>query len=154
MRVYSLLSWPDYPNSYVDDPFAFVELTRDSQPFLMAISYWNGSPEAALDQIATQVALQPGRYSLCAYSRLAQILYFQAPGLMQSSAGFSLEIVPVSCPGDTDRDSDVDVQDLTAVLARQGPLHFGNDADLTGDGQVDIEDLTIVLANFGAACGE
>ena len=154
MRVYSLLSRPDFPNTYLGEPYAFVELRQNDQEHLAAISYWNGSPTADLDEVATQVVLEPGRYALYAASRLAEDLYFSAPGLMQSSAGFSVELVPVFCSGDADRDSDVDVHDLTAVLARLGGFVFGDGPDLTGDGRVDIEDLTILLANFGTTCEE
>lgn len=154
MRAYSLLSQPDSPNIYLDEPFAFVELRRDDQPYLEVISYWNGNPAGDLRELATQVVLEPGRYALNASSRLAGDFYFAAPGLTQSSAGFSVELAPARCSGDTDRDSDVDIQDLAAVLARTGGYAFGDGPDLTGDGRVDLEDLTIVLANFGTSCEE
>ena len=57
--------------------------------------------------------------------------------------------------GDANLDGQVDVNDLTIVLA-----HFGQSSGMTwytgdfnGDGEVDINDLTIVLANFGKTSG-
>jgi len=57
-------------------------------------------------------------------------------------------------PGDLDGDCDVDLADLTTMLA-----HFGQtsgvgyeDGDLDGDGDVDLTDLTTLLAYFGTVC--
>jgi len=55
-------------------------------------------------------------------------------------------------PGDLDEDSDVQLDDLTTLLA-----HFGMtgtaayaDGDIEGcDADVDLHDLTRLLANFG-----
>ncbi|MFN0137055.1 MAG: dockerin type I domain-containing protein [Phycisphaerae bacterium] len=61
---------------------------------------------------------------------------------------------PQPCPGDVDGDGDVDLSDLSILLA-----HFGvaagatrADGDLNGDGSVGLNDLSILLANFGANC--
>ena len=58
------------------------------------------------------------------------------------------------CPGDLDLDGDVDIADLTQLLA-----HFGMaagatpaDGDLDGDTDVDITDLASLLSNFGVIC--
>lgn len=58
------------------------------------------------------------------------------------------------CPGDVDRDRDVDLTDLSILLA-----HFGmsggaseSSGDMNGDGDVGLTDLSILLANFGAQC--
>jgi formylglycine-generating enzyme required for sulfatase activity len=56
--------------------------------------------------------------------------------------------------GDANGDGQVDVNDLTIVLA-----HYGQtgttwaQGEFTGDGTVDLNDLTIVLANFGQTLG-
>lgn len=57
-------------------------------------------------------------------------------------------------PGDTDGDCDVDLADLSALLA-----HFGmtrgatvEDGDTDGDGDVDLNDLAAALASFGSTC--
>ena len=59
-----------------------------------------------------------------------------------------------SLPGDLDADCDVDLSDLTVLLA-----HFGTptgallgDGDSDADGDVDLSDLTLLLADFGATC--
>ena len=51
--------------------------------------------------------------------------------------------------GDANLDGQVDINDLTIVLAHynQSGLTWGQ-GDFNGDGQVDINDLTIVLANY------
>ncbi len=60
------------------------------------------------------------------------------------------------CPGDVDGDGDVDLSDLSTLLA-----HFGvttgatrADGDLDADGDVDLSDLSSLLARFGTSCGE
>lgn len=57
-------------------------------------------------------------------------------------------------PGDLDGDCDVDLADLTVLLA-----HFGQtsgvgaeDGDIDGDGDVDLADLTLMLSVFGTSC--
>lgn len=57
------------------------------------------------------------------------------------------------CPGDTDGNQAVDLDDLQRVL-----FEFGNPPsdwriDLDGSGTVDLADLQIVLFNFGNTCG-
>jgi len=60
------------------------------------------------------------------------------------------EFVPMSIPGDVDKDGVVGVSDLVIV-----GLHFGESppsdprADVNGDGKVDILDLIIIAGHFG-----
>ena len=57
-------------------------------------------------------------------------------------------------PGDANFDGNVDINDLTIVLANYGKTRDGLDqGEFTGDGTVDINDLTIVLANYGKTDG-
>lgn len=58
------------------------------------------------------------------------------------------------CTGDLNGDRQVNLSDLTTLLA-----HFGTpsgatleDGDLNGDGDVDLSDLVMLLANFGSTC--
>ena len=57
------------------------------------------------------------------------------------------------CVGDLDGDGDIDLTDLSTLLA-----HFGTggaapaDGDLDGDGDVDLTDLSTLLGVFGQAC--
>lgn len=60
----------------------------------------------------------------------------------------------LQCPGDLNGDRQVDLADLTTLLA-----HFGiqsgatlADGDVTGDGAVDLADLTSLLSEFGTFC--
>ena len=59
-----------------------------------------------------------------------------------------------ACAGDTDGDGQVDLQDLSTLLA-----HFGTqsgattaDGDVDGDGDVDLQDLAAMLSAFGSDC--
>jgi hypothetical protein len=58
-------------------------------------------------------------------------------------------------PGDLDFDGDVDLRDLTLLLAHYG-IPSGatyTDGDLDGDGDVDLSDLAALLATYGTTCG-
>jgi len=55
------------------------------------------------------------------------------------------------CVGDLDGDDDVDLADLSIVLARYGSSDPLGDVD--NDGDVDLGDLSILLARYGAICG-
>jgi hypothetical protein len=54
-------------------------------------------------------------------------------------------------PGDVDGDGDVDLNDLSILLAHYGMTSGATwgDGDFDGDGDVDLNDLTILLANYG-----
>jgi uncharacterized membrane protein len=71
-----------------------------------------------------------------------------------SSLGFVLAL-PHALSGDANLDGQVDINDLTIVLAHYGQSNGTNwgTGDFTGDGTVDINDLTIVLANYGRTSG-
>jgi hypothetical protein len=58
------------------------------------------------------------------------------------------------CPGDLDGDRDVDLADLSALLANYGMTNGAEyeDGDLDGDGDVDLSDLSALLAVYGTTC--
>ena len=58
------------------------------------------------------------------------------------------------CPGDLDGDGDVDLTDLSQLLANYGMLSGADpeDGDLDGDGDVDLTDLSALLAVYGTDC--
>ena len=59
-----------------------------------------------------------------------------------------------SLPGDANLDGQVDVNDLTIVLAHYGQTGMAwTQGEFTGDGTVDVNDLTIVLAHYGQSVG-
>ncbi len=64
----------------------------------------------------------------------------------------------IVCPGDVDGDGDVELDDLTAVLAAYDTCledpGYDPDADLNRDDCVDLLDLGIVTANYGSVCTE
>jgi probable HAF family extracellular repeat protein len=66
---------------------------------------------------------------------------------------FAFLLTPLE-PGDANGDGQVDINDLTIVLANFGQTGTTwSQGDFTGDGTVDIDDLTIVLTNFGYGVG-
>jgi hypothetical protein len=58
------------------------------------------------------------------------------------------------CPGDLDGDGDVDLSDLSQLLANYGTNGGAapEDGDLDGDGDVDLSDLSALLAVYGTQC--
>jgi hypothetical protein len=58
------------------------------------------------------------------------------------------------CFGDLDADNDVDLADLSQLLANYGMTSGAGyeDGDLDGDGDVDLSDLSALLAVYGTTC--
>ncbi len=59
-----------------------------------------------------------------------------------------------ACPGDLDGDDDVDLADLSVLLANYGMTGGAEyeDGDLDGDQDVDLADLSALLAVYGTSC--
>jgi len=66
-----------------------------------------------------------------------------------------VEIYGGPCPGDLDGDGDVDLADLSVLLAHYGMTDGAQyaDGDLDGDGDVDLSDLSALLSVYGTTCG-
>ncbi|MFQ5805464.1 MAG: C25 family cysteine peptidase [Phycisphaerae bacterium] len=62
--------------------------------------------------------------------------------------------VDTRCPGDLDGDADVDLSDMSQLLAHYGMTSGAEyaDGDLDGDGDVDLSDLSALLAVYGTSC--
>ena len=63
-------------------------------------------------------------------------------------------ILPLSCEGDANGDSVVDVNDISYVLFRLGDpcAAPGCDGDANGDGVIDVNDISYVLFRLGDPC--
>jgi DNA-binding beta-propeller fold protein YncE len=66
-----------------------------------------------------------------------------------------VDLVQFGCVADLDGDRDIDLGDLTQLLAHYGMTSGASreDGDLDGDGDVDLTDLTTLLAVYGTTCG-
>lgn len=77
-------------------------------------------------------------------------------GGLTLSGGFWVAAVanPCTLSGDVDSDGDVDLTDLSTLLANFGTISGGTlqQGDLDGDGDIDLTDLSTLLANFGTMC--
>lgn len=63
-------------------------------------------------------------------------------------------LVPAACGADLDGDGQVDLADLSILLANFGTLSGATHemGDLNGDGAVDLADLSALLVEYGAPC--
>ena len=74
--------------------------------------------------------------------------------MMLSEVEFYGQSPYVPCPGDLDGDNDVDLADLSILLAHYGTTGGAEyeDGDLDFDGDVDLGDLSALLAAYGTTC--
>ncbi|MCA9282125.1 MAG: hypothetical protein H6812_06885 [Phycisphaeraceae bacterium] len=78
-----------------------------------------------------------------------------APGALPELPGFPDDDQggTVFCPGDTNGDGVVNVNDLNKVLSKWNQsVTPGTEGDVTGNGTVNVDDLNQVLAHWGEVC--
>jgi probable HAF family extracellular repeat protein len=76
------------------------------------------------------------------------------PNVDPDGFGWGHAVLLTPLPGDANLDGQVDINDLTIVLANYGMTGATwFQGDFIGNGKVDINDLTIVLANYGQTVG-
>jgi hypothetical protein len=90
------------------------------------------------------VAVETGRVYL---ARLGGFDTDGIPGGETGQGMISFSFGGVPCPGDTNNDGQVNVQDLSNVITSWGTNNPG--ADLNDDGIVNVQDLTSVITNWG-----
>ncbi len=111
----------------------------------------------AMRQRSARVKLKAGPHPL-------RIEFFEAGGragltLHVAGGGSDRQIVPAAwfghglCAPDVNEDGQVDLSDLTALLANFGTPDAGfAGGDVNRDGRVDLADLSILLSFFGTTC--
>lgn len=77
-------------------------------------------------------------------------------GMYEIVGGFWSGVGADACdlPGNLDGDRDVDLTDLSTLLANFGTGSGAtlSTGDIDGDGDVDLTDLSVLLSNFGSSC--
>merc|ERR1711865_561611 len=85
-------------------------------------------------------------------------LRYNTKGKTTSTSRYYLSIClntvkePKKCPGDTDGNKKVNVEDLLELLGTYGKTGSGLKADFKADKKIDVEDLLIILSNYGKKC--
>jgi hypothetical protein len=75
-------------------------------------------------------------------------------GVGLNASGSQAAFLLTPHPGDANLDGQVDINDLTIVLAHYNQTGMTWDqGEFTGSGTVDINDLTVVLANYNQTVG-
>jgi hypothetical protein len=132
------LDLADYPDGRPTEEgwqFNLYAWTGDSNSFAAAVA---GGAEVAISG-AFQVG--PTAYSI---NFAPQSTLTHMPSML----------LKPSITGDANLDGQVDINDLTVVLAHYGQTGMTwADGEFTGDGTVDINDLTIVLAHYNQSAG-
>ncbi len=74
--------------------------------------------------------------------------------VMDADKSIVAVFVASDCPGDVNHDGQVDLGDVSILLAYYGTVSGAvyEDGDLDGDGDVDLADLSILLSAFGQSC--
>ena len=83
------------------------------------------------------------------------LILLPSPGALLEPPGFPDDDQggTVFCPGDTNGDGVVNVNDLNKVLSKWNQsVTPGTEGDVTGNGTVNVDDLNQVLAHWGEVC--
>jgi len=134
------ISW--YPGWYIDD----VIIEAAGELFCVYSAEENLPLEPGASEVVEFLPpwdATPGRYLLEVTTRLSGDEY--AENNVQNM------IINVVLPGDLDYDGDVDLSDLSQLLAHYGTMSGAtyDMGDLDGDGDVDLQDLATLLAYYG-----
>jgi len=100
--------------------------------------------------------LNPGSYFMSGGTAVSETIGAPPNAFVETSLiSARLTLSPdLPCGGDVNGDGDVNLTDLSIVLAHFGTLSGMElaDGDLNCDGAVNLSDLSILLARFGASC--
>ncbi len=155
---------PQYPRgseTFVAGSVRFVKWTAaiaDPGPTAVTIELSRNGPEGPWSPVATEVP-DNGRYQWQLPSPLPTSDNCYLRYTLSTDSGDAVAITPdpftiagTGIPGDLDGDGDVDLSDLSQLLAHYGMTSGASyeDGDIDGDGDVDLNDLAALLANYGA----
>jgi serine protease AprX len=132
---------------YSDTEYATASGTSLSTPMVAcAVACLVGAqPEWTVDQMREQLFYTADYYVA---NGTYDPLFVRGYGILDALAAYS------ACPGDLDGDTDVDLSDLSILLANYGTTSGAayEEGDLDGDGDVDLTDLSELLAVYGTTC--
>ncbi|MBU0616324.1 MAG: hypothetical protein KKI02_01265, partial [Planctomycetes bacterium] len=104
----------------------------------------------------TQADLDAAGVTLTSTMRIGFTVNDADPQSIVEAAIDAFQIVTFVCDeclGDLDGDNDIDLADLSQLLAHYGLTGMTyEDGDLDGDGDVDLSDLSALLAVYGTTC--
>lgn len=149
-----------YVSVPVDDFYTFYLNSDDgSELFLGTTLLIDNGNLHSMREYSASIGLKAGTHAL----RVEYFEFTGDAGLIVSIAGggSAKQVIAASalshatCAGDLDGDGDIDLTDLSSLLANYGVPSGAEyvDGDLNGDGDVDLEDLSSLLSGFGSICG-
>jgi len=153
--------WSSGASYFGHSDLRFCDIDRDGDADLAEIHFSNGETHIYLNNAGTLDTLPSWTYDSSAVGTALAFGDITGDGWPELVAGYSGQPCVVvfnnhgpPCPGDLDRDNDVDLGDLALLLANYGATGVTSyyAGDLDGDGDVDLGDLALLLALYGTTC--
>jgi hypothetical protein len=152
LRIYSLgtPATPQFVGAYASSEYIRGLHVGGNHAF---VAHSNGDSEIEVIDISDSA--QPQLVDVLTVGDNGVLGIDSRPGVLMLACGSAgVRLIITGPPGDFDQDGDVDLSDLSTLLA-----HFGlsggatkSDGDTDGDADVDLSDLAVLLGAFGATC--
>lgn len=142
-----------YTESLVDpEVYAGVSEHAPGGNTLVALSY-DGStiPKHMVHTSIMRVHWFGSANSMICISEVIDVVNSSLHNTLTALSDACVEQVVSACPGDTDDDLFVTVDDILNVLGEFG-CTSNCEHDVNGDGAINVEDILLVLSAFGTAC--